>query len=190
MNEAHPVKGGVVLCHPHPQYGGEMRNRVISTALGPAWEEGFATLRFNFRGVGESGGVYSEGIGEKEDVKSAIHFLNSKLHDSGIPILIVGYSFGAWVGLPVAIEDEKVKGVVGISPPLGMFDFSSLKRYEKKKLIIAGDRDEHCPPSLLKAWFKDLKEPKSLAIIAGADHFYSFQSNLLVQPLREFLKQF
>lgn len=183
------VKGGIVLCHPHPQYGGEMRNRVLAAALRAAQEEGFAALRFNFRGVGESGGTYSDGVGEKEDVKAAIHYLSLKLENPGIPILLLGYSFGAWVGLPVADEDERVEGIIALSPPLEMFDFSYFKESGKKKLIIAGDRDVYCPVSLLTEWFEELKEPKSLAVIQGADHFYSFYANLVAQPVREFLKK-
>jgi alpha/beta superfamily hydrolase len=190
IHEALSDKGGVILCHPHPQYGGEMHNRVIATAFGAAHQEGFATLRFNFRGVGGSGGSYGEGVGEKEDVHAAIGYLGSKLNDSGTPILVLGYSFGAWVGLPVALESERVKGMVAVSPPLEMFDFGFLKGCRKKKLIIGGDRDLYCPSSLLKEWFEQLKEPKSLTIIQGADHFYSFHAGLLTQPLREFLKSF
>lgn len=183
-------KGGVVLCHPHPQYGGEMRNRVLVAALGAAQQEGFATLRFNFRGVGDSGGTYSEGIGEKEDVRAAIEYLGSKMNHSSASILVLGYSFGAWVGMPVAMEQERVKGMVAVSPPLGMFDFDFLKECKKEKLIIGGDKDIFCPVFLLKEWFAKLSEPKSLAVIQGADHFYSSHANFVAAPLQEFLKKF
>lgn len=190
IQEAFSDKGGVILCHPHPQYGGEMRNRVIAVALGAVRQEGFATLRFNFRGVGGSEGSYGEGIGEKEDVRAAIEYLDSKLNPSSGPILVFGYSFGAWVGMPVAMEEERVKGMVAVSPPLGMFDFDFLKECEKEKLIIGGDVDVFCPFSLLKQWFEQLKEPKSLAVIQGANHFYSSHANLVAPPLQDFLKKF
>ncbi len=189
INEALSVKGGVILCHPHPQYGGDMHNRVITTALESAHEEGFSTLRFNFRGVGDSGGSYSEGIGEREDVEAAIEYLHSKQKNSNLPLLLLGYSFGAWTGIPVAIKDECIKGVVAISPPLEIYDFNFMKGCKKKKLIIVGDRDTWCPSSLLKDWYQQLEDPKSLALIQGADHFYSFQANLLVPPLRNFFKE-
>jgi len=189
IHEALSVKGGVILCHPHPQYGGDMRNRVITTALKSAHEEGFSTLRFNFRGVGNSGGSYGEGIGEMEDVRAAIEFHHSKQKNPHLPLILLGYSFGAWAGIPVAIKDEGIKGVVAVSPPLEMFDFDFLKECIKKKLIISGDRDLYCPYSLLKEWFQQLKEPKSMKIIQGADHFYSSHANLLIQPLRNFFKE-
>jgi alpha/beta superfamily hydrolase len=163
-----------------------MHNRVITTALDSAHDEGFSTLRFNFRGVGDSTGSYSEGIGEREDVEAAIEFLHSKQKEPNLPLILLGYSFGAWTGIPVAIKDERVKGVVAISPPLDIYDFNFMKGCKKKKLIIVGDRDNWCPSSRLEEWYRQLDEPKSLTLIQGADHFYSFQANLLVQPLREF----
>lgn len=188
IQETHSAKGGIVLCHPHPQYGGDMYNRIISVSLAVAQEEGFSTLRFNFRGVGRSGGSYGEGLGEMDDVSSALDFLQTQQKDPGLPLLLLGYSFGAWVGIPVAIKDRRVKGVVAISPPMEIHDFHFLKGYKRKKLIVVGDRDEWCPASRLKDWFDQLDDPKSLTIIPGADHFYSFQSNLLAHPLREFFR--
>jgi len=186
--EALSVRGGVVFCHPHPQFGGDMYNRVIHIAVEAAQQEGFITLRFNFRGVGKSGGSYSEGIGEKEDVSAAIEFLHLNLKDQKLPLLLVGYSFGAWTGIPVAIKDHRIKGVAAISPPLEIYDFDFMKGYLGKKWVIVGDRDEWCPAIRLKDWYQQLKEPKSLSLIPGADHFYSFQANLLVQPLQEFFR--
>ncbi len=187
---ASSFKGGVVLCHPHPQYGGDMDHPVVTTAAEAAFEEGFSTLRFNFRGVGESGGSYGEGIGEREDVKAAAEYLYSKLKDNHFRLILVGYSFGAWVGFPVAVEDERFEGVVAIAPPLEIFDFGFLKGGKKRKLFIAGNRDLFCPATRLEEWYRQLEEPKSLAIIPGADHFFLFHTRFLIQPLREFLKSF
>src|SRR4030042_7068792 len=186
IHEAFSVKGGVIPCHPHPQFGGDMHNRVIATALKSAHEEGFSTLRVNFRGVGDSGGTYSEGIGEMEDVEAAIEFLHSKQKNLNLPLLLLGYSFGAWTGIPVAIKDECIKGVVAISPPLGIYDFNFMIGCKKNKLIIVGDRDEWCPLLRLEDWYQQLDEPKSLTLIQGAAHFYSYQANLLVPAFRNF----
>jgi len=188
IQEAFSFKGGVIFCHPHPQFGGDMYNSVIATAVEAASQEGFSTLRFNFRGVGESGGSYSEGIGEMEDVEAAIDYLSSGLRDSNFPLILLGYSFGAWTGLPVAAKDERVKGMVAIAPPLRIYDFGFLNECKKKKLLIAGSEDPWCPASVLEEWYQHLEEPKSLAIIQGADHFFIFYTHLLTQPLREFLR--
>jgi alpha/beta superfamily hydrolase len=186
--EALRSKGGVILCHPHPQYGGDMHNPVIIAAVEAASEEGFSTLRFNFRGVGESEGSYGEGIGEREDVKAVIDYFCSRLKDSHPSLILLGYSFGAWASLPVAVEDERIEGLVGIAPPLELYDFRFLKKCKKAKLFVAGSQDLFCPAPVLEAWFSGLEEPKSLAIIPGADHFFFSHIRSLIPPLREFFR--
>lgn len=190
VQEASFFKGGVVLCHPHPQYGGDMDHPVITTAAEAASEEGFSTLRFNFRGVGESGGSYGEGVGEREDVRAAADYLYSRRKDNHSPLILVGYSFGAWAGFPIAIQDERFEGMVAIAPPLQIYEFGFLKGCKKKKLFVAGDRDLFCPRSLLEEWYRQLDESKSLAIIPGADHFFLFHTRFLIQPLKEFFGKF
>jgi alpha/beta superfamily hydrolase len=181
-------KGGVILCHPHPQYGGDMHNLVVTTAVEAAFQEGFSTLRFNFRGVGESGGSYGEGIGEREDVESVLEYFSSKIKVNHSHLLLLGYSFGAWAGLPVAVQDERIGGLVAIAPPLELYHFEFLMGCKKPKLFIAGDRDLFCPASLLEEKYHHLEEPKSLAIIPGADHFFFSHAHLLTQHLREFFR--
>jgi uncharacterized protein len=204
IQEASSFKGGVVFCHPHPQYGGDMHNPVITVALDAAAQEGFATLRFNFRGVGESGGSYGDGMGETDDVKTAVEYINLRLKNSdhssafagdtgfirGVTLILVGYSFGAWVGLPIAVESTRIKGMVAVAPPLEMYDFGFVKGCKKKKLFIAGSRDLYCPTPLLERWYQEVEEPKSLTIIPGADHFFFSHSRSLIPPLREFFRRF
>lgn len=188
VQEASFFRGGVILCHPHPQYGGDMDHPVVTTAAEAAFQEGFSTLRFNFRGVGGSGGSYGEGVGEKEDVKAAANYLFSRMKDPRCPLILLGYSFGAWAGFPVAIEDERFAGMVAVAPPLGIYDFGFLKGCKKKKLFVVGDRDFFCPASALEGWYRQLEEPKSLVMIPGADHFFLFHTRYLTQPLSEFFK--
>lgn len=190
IQEASSFRGGIILCHPHPQYGGDMDHPVMTTAVEVASQEGFSTLRFNFRGVGESEGSYGEGIGEREDVKSATEYLSSRIKSDPFPLILLGYSFGAWVGLPIAVEDARFKGMVAIAPPLEIYNFGFLKGCKKNKLFIAGDRDFFCPPSVLKEWYHPIEEPKSLVVIPGADHFFLFHTHFLSPPLKEFLKKF
>lgn len=184
------VKGGLILCHPHPLYGGDMYNPVIETAAKVAQEEGFSTLRFNFRGVGKSEGTYGDGIGEMQDVKAAIDYFHSNLKDANSFLILLGYSFGVRAGFPVAINDERVKGLIAIAPALEFDDLEYLKDYKKEKLFIAGDEDSYCPFWKLNDLFKRLFEPKHLFIIPGADHFFFGQRESIVQPLRDFLRKF
>ena len=188
IREAFSVKGGVICCHPHPQYGGDMDNSVVATVVDAAFQEGFSTLRFNFRGVGRSEGSYGEGVGEQEDVRAAIHYLDSIRTGPNSPLILVGYSFGAWAGLPVACRDERIHAIVGIAPPVAMYDFSFLKGCKKKKLIIAGSDDPYCPTNRLKDWFEQLEEPKSFTILEGADHFFFHHHRFLIEPLKEFFR--
>jgi uncharacterized protein len=186
--EGLPFRGGVICCHPHPQYGGDMYHPVITRAVEAASEESLVTLRFNFRGVGESGGVYGEGIGEKEDVLSAVEYVASRLKSSSSPLIVFGYSFGAWVGLSAGVQDRRIKGLVAIAPPVELYNFGFLKESRKRKLIIAGDRDVYCPVSPLEDWFQDLEEPKSLTLLPGTDHFFFSNTPLLTLALRRFFK--
>ncbi len=186
IQEAFPVKGGLVFCHPHPQYGGDMHNAVVATAVGAAFQEGFTTLRFNFRGVGGSEGSYEEGIGEQEDVRAAVEYLISTLKVPDSILIVGGYSFGAMMSLPIAVRDDRIKGVVAVAPPLEMHDFGFLNGYRRKKLIIAGDQDLFCPVPSLQKWYEGLEEPKSLATIKGADHFFFRHTRDLIEPLRKF----
>ena len=190
IQEASSFKGGVILCHPHPRYGGDMDHPVVTTCAEVASQEGFSTLRFNFRGVGESQGFYGEGIAERRDVKAAADYLYSRLKHDHSPLILVGYSFGAWAGFPIAVEDERFEGMVAVAPPLGIYDFGFLKGCRKKKLFIAGDKDLFCPVALLEKWYQQLDGPKSLSVIPGADHFFLFHTQYLSQPLRGFLKTF
>lgn len=159
-----------VLCHPHPQYGGDMHNNVV-TAMATAFQEnGLSTLRFNFRGVGKSEGRFGEGIEERLDVEAAIDTLEAHLGPRGIHI--GGYSFGAHVGLYVASVDNRVDGFIAVAPPLALYDFDFLEECFKRKLFIAGEDDLFCPPGRLREWFDSLKEPKALTVIPQTDHFF------------------
>ena len=121
------LRSGVIFCHPHPQYGGDMDHPVITTSVEAASQEGFSTLRFNFRGVGESQGSYGGGIGERQDVKAVTNYFYSRMKDDHPLLILLGYSFGAWVGFPIAIEDERFKGMIAVAPPLEIYDFGFLK---------------------------------------------------------------
>ena len=104
--EVRPLLGAAVLCHPHPVYGGTMDNRVVYRAGKAVMEAGLAALRFNFRGVGASTGSYDHGEGEKDDASAAIDYLSAKY--SGLPLVLVGFSFGAWVGLQAGCQDPRI----------------------------------------------------------------------------------
>ena len=165
-----------------------MHNPVILSGVHAATETGLSTLRFNFRGVGESGGNYTEGVGEREDVQAAVECLNATFGDREHSLILLGYSFGAWAGMPIAVQDGRIHGMAAIAPPLEMYDFGFLKGCKKRKLIVAGSQDLFCPLPLLEEWYRYLDQPKSLAIIQGADHFFFSHQQSLLLPLKEFFR--
>ncbi len=178
---------GVIICHPHPQYGGDLNNNVVTAVAQELVEKGFAALRFNFRGVGQSEGSYDNGVGEVEDVREAIDFLAGTDTAEVKKIYLVGYSFGAWVGLRAALKDERVKAIVGISPPTSIFEFEFLLNSSLPKLIIFGGSDPFCPQETTVSLFSSLLVPKQIEIIPGADHFLLEREKELAERVSVFL---
>src|SRR5215468_12365028 len=107
-----------VVCHPHPMYGGSMYNNVVEAVLEPLWRRRFATLRFNFRGVGDSEGEYDGGEGELDDVREAVAFVAGKAAVKSVTL--AGYSFGASVSLRAGLADPAVGGLVLVALPLAL----------------------------------------------------------------------
>ena len=160
---------GVIVCHPHPLYGGDMRNTIVSALVDGFRGAGMATLRFNFRGVGQSGGTHDDGRAEQDDVKAAVSCL---LNRQAVSTLVVaGYSFGSMVGLRAGAQDARVHKLIGVALPVGARDASFLQGVNKPKLLISGDQDEYAPVAKLRQLVAALPDPKSLVMIDGADHF-------------------
>jgi len=159
-----------LVCHPHPLGGGTMHNKVVFKVAQTLQLLGMPALRFNFRGVGHSTGTYDEGRGEMDDTRYALEFLSRRY--PGLPVIIAGFSFGAWVGLRVAAADDRVQAMIGLGVPARMFDGNYLKDSHKPKLIIQGTNDELAPYDLAVHWFEQVPAPKSLVAVQGADHFF------------------
>ena len=164
------ARGGLVVCHPHPMYGGDMENPVVVRAAEVARETGLSTLRFNFRGVGRSTGVHAEGDGEQGDLRAALAMLHSHL-PPGRPLGVAGYSFGAWVAARVMGSEPVWGALCLIAPPLAMLDFGALDGPGEHVLLVAGTRDPYCPVPNLKALAGRLRGAQLLTV-EGADHFF------------------
>jgi len=162
---------GLVMCHPHPLYGGDMDNPVVIRAVEVAQAAGVATLRFNFRGAGGSEGVHDQGAGERDDVRAALAALAGEV-PGGRPVGLGGYSFGAWVAAQVAMGDPTPSpaALALVAPPLGMQDWS-FARPVPQALLVAGTRDSYCPVDALRGLGERLPGSET-AIIDGADHFF------------------
>ncbi len=176
---------GVVITHPHPQYGGSMHNNVVESLVSAYGKGGFTTLRFNFRGVGRSEGHYDEGVGERDDVRGAIAYLKGL----GInAIHLAGYSFGAWVNAQAISDLEDVAQMIMVSPPVNFMDFSFLSHNAKIKLIISGERDDIAPPEMIQAFLPGWNNDSAFHTIKEADHFYGGQTGEIEAIVLDFLK--
>jgi alpha/beta superfamily hydrolase len=174
---------GIVISHPHPLYGGEMRNQVVGIIQEVFAGKGWTTLRFNFRGVGRSQGKYDEGRGEQEDVRAAVR----RLKELGIKeIYLAGYSFGAWVNAQAALDMAEVAGSILVAPPQTLLDFSFLKSDSKTRLVIAGEWDSFGPVEEIHKVFGEMNTPPPVKIIAEADHFFNGATGDLRQVLEDF----
>ena len=164
-----PGDKGVVITHPHPLYGGSMHNNVVESLVHAYQQAGYTTLRFNFRGVGNSQGEYDNGQGEQEDVKAAVRYLDEQGKNA---VDLAGYSFGAWVNALARPEKDTVQRMVMVSPPVAFLDFGPPQSIPQLKLVVAGSRDEIAPPELIQTTLPKWNPGARLEIIEGADHFY------------------
>jgi hypothetical protein len=184
LSKGEKGSGRIILCHPHPLYGGDMYNNVVETIQRSLARKGFSTLRFNFRSTGGWGG-YREGAVEVEDVCGAVAFAAA---EGDGPLCLAGYSFGAYVGAKGVAADDRVKALILISPPVAMYDFTSLSKEARPKLIVVGERDVICPVPDVETLFLSLPQPKVLRICPGADHFWWGVEALAAASVVDFLQ--
>ena len=179
-----------IICHPHPLYGGNMHNNVVSALQKVFQDLGFATVRFNFRGVGGSKGEYSGGDGETRDLIGVWKDYGSKTR--GLNCL-AGYSFGAWIALKACQGGCSPDIMVLVSPPIGFLDFSDLNVPEIPVLILFGGSDEFCRLELVKGWLEDQpvrKDRIRMVTIDDCDHFYWGREDLLGKHVEGFIETF
>jgi hypothetical protein len=159
---------GALITHPHPLYGGDMYNNVVEVIQAAYQEKGYATLRFNFRGVGASAGRYDNGIGEQRDISAALDFLE----DMGVTSVdLAGYSFGAWVNARFAAGFPG-HPMIMVSPPAAMLDFPEDLQIPGLKLVATGSADEYAPPELIRGLVSRWNPSAPFEIIHDADHFF------------------
>ena len=172
-----PPRAAMVLCHPHPQYGGTMRSIVISALFEALPRAGVACLRFNFRGVEASAGTHDEGRAEQLDVRAAIDELSTAIPDA--LLLLTGWSFGADMALSTI--DDRIAGWFAIAPPLRFAsDFSAVAGDPRPKLLALAEHDEfRTPESVLEevaSWTATHAE-----LVPGASHFFVGRTDRLVE---------
>jgi alpha/beta superfamily hydrolase len=160
----------VVVAHPHPKGGGTMDNNVVYRLARALTDAGACVLRFNFRGVGRSTGVYDHGVGEEDDARAALDFLAGR--QPGVPLWMAGFSFGARVALTVGAADPRVDKLLGVGLALKMFDYGFLGTSAKPKAIIQGADDEYGGRDAITAAVATMAEPKRLWVVDAATHLF------------------
>ncbi|MEM7239236.1 MAG: alpha/beta hydrolase [Pseudomonadota bacterium] len=179
-----------LILHPHPQFGGNMNNKVTYELHYAFKELGFTVLRFNFRGVGRSQGEFDQGIGELSDAASALDYLQA-LHPAAKACWVAGFSFGAWIGMQLLMRRPEINGFISASPPANMYDFSFLAPCPSSGLIINGDQDRIAPMEDVEKLSAKLKAQKGITIthtiVEGANHFFDPGLDTMIQTTRDYV---
>ncbi|MFQ5862450.1 MAG: alpha/beta hydrolase [Candidatus Brocadiales bacterium] len=195
----------VLLCSPHPNLGGNMDNNVILALAQMLAENGFITMRFNYRGVGGSQShckdfaenykywetTFGDGNleGPMNDAEAALEFLKSTATEDFLRVFIVGYSFGAVIGMKVGVNENSVEAFAGIAAPFGAYSFDFLTMSKKPKLFICSDNDFATTVEDIEVAVARLSGPKELTIKTHSSHFYIGTEKELCQDVLHFFQQ-
>jgi hypothetical protein len=179
----------VLVCHPHPLYGGTVHNKVVYHAMKTFQAFGLPVLRFNFRGAGLSEGEHDNGRGEQDDVRAALDWLEREYRR---PLLFAGFSFGSSVGLRACCGDPRVQGMVALGLPVSAegrdYSYSFLAQCRQAKLFISGTRDQYGPQAAVEAVVAAAAPPAELVFVDGADHFFLGKLESMQQALSAWLE--
>lgn len=176
------LRGAAVVCHPHPQHGGTMHNKVAHT-MGRAFSRmGLLTLRFNFRGTGESEGEYDQGIGEVDDALAALEWIRDRQPEG--PLWLGGFSFGAAIAIEAAAT---VDGLISVAPAMSRIAGRMEGQPRCPWLIVQGDEDELVDVEETIAWVNSLEPGPELLVLPGAEHFFHGRLNDLRDAVMDFV---
>ncbi|MEJ8568159.1 alpha/beta hydrolase [Elongatibacter sediminis] len=159
----------MVICHPHPQHGGTMRNKVVTIMERSMRELGLHTVRFNFRGVGASEGSFDDGYGETDDLFAVTEWVRKVRPDD--ELWLGGFSFGAYVSVRAA-QNLRLGQLISIAPPVDRYEFASLSRPECPWLVVQGDEDDVVSIDAVQEWAESLEPAPDLVIMQQAGHFF------------------
>ncbi len=166
-------KPAIVVCHPHPVYGGTMRNKVVYWMARTFEDMGYSVLRFNFRGVEKSEGAWDEAVGEVDDVTAMIDWLEA--NHPHRPLYLAGFSFGTYAGLKAARKDHRIQRMLAVAPAVNLWSFDFMLGETRPVTIIQGTEDEIVPFEQSKTFAQKLKAsgtPLHWFEVQGAGHFF------------------
>ena len=184
-----PVRGLMLICHPHPLHQGTMHNKVVTTLARAANACDLINLRFNFRGVGKSEGTYADGIGELEDAKAALNYLRTLTDDETLPIFIAGFSFGGNIAIRLAAQiNPAPAGLITIAPALHYENLPPIQPPTCPWLLVHGDQDDVIALPDNQNWVKQHAPATSLTIFEGTGHFFHGKLVQLQQTVVDFIR--
>lgn len=179
--------GIAVVCHPHPLHGGALTNKVTYTLASCALKAGMVAARFNFRGVGKSEGIHDEGRGETQDTLAVVDWLRAQLPQA--PLLLAGFSFGAFVSLKAA-EHARPALQVSIAPPFDYFGSEPLPPRPKAPWLVVHGRDDDVVDYAQTQAALERYEPKpELVTLDGVGHFFHGRLGELEQAVSGFIRR-
>lgn len=170
--ESPPV---ALILHGHPKAGGHMNFPPVVQLYRSFMQRGFATLAFNFRGVGKSQGEFDLGLGELADAASALDWLQGA-NTTASQTWVAGWDFGAYIGMQLLMRRPETDGFVSVAPPTNMYDFSFLAPCPASGLFLYGASDTVTPPNEVDRVVAKLRTQKGIVIDAEtvdrATHFF------------------
>lgn len=180
------LQGCAVICHPHPQHGGTMHNKVTHTLARAFVRSGYEALRFNFRGTEGSEGEYDEGIGELDDALAAVEWMRAR--HASYPLWLAGFSFGAAIAVKAAVATH-VDGLISVAPAISRFATGLKAQPECPWLVVQGDEDELVDIEETVAWFDSLAPGPELLVIPQGEHFFHGRLSELRKAVMEFIAE-
>lgn len=179
-----------IVLHPHPQFGGTMNNPVVYQLYYAFVNRGFSALRFNFRGVGRSQGLFDNGPGELSDAASALDWVQTYNPDAR-SCWIAGVSFGAWISMQLLMRRPEIEGFISVAPPANLYDFSFLAPCPSSGLMVNGESDRVVPNSSVAELVTKLKTQKGIVIdhevVPSANHFFEDKQAELMAVIDAYL---
>lgn len=171
-----PTPPLAIILHPHPQHGGTMNNKLVHSFFHMFARRGFSVLRFNFRGVGRSQGIFEHGQGELRDAASALDWMQGHNPNSS-GCWVAGFSFGAWIAMQLLMRRPEIQGFMCAGLPANMYDFGFLAPCPSSGLIVHGEKDEVTPTESVIKLVTKLSQQRGITIdfntIEGCDHFFT-----------------
>jgi len=181
-----------LILHPHPQQGGTMNNRVNYSLFKTFALRGFSTLRFNFRGVGQSEGEYTEGEGELADAAAALDWMQ-ELNQNAPYVWVAGFGFGAWIGMQLLMRRPEIRGWVSVAPPAHTEDFTFLAPCPTSGLIVHGNNDTTVPRDNIQQLVDTLRAQKGIEVdfaqIENCNHFFKGNMGTMISHVNDYLNK-